>query len=48
MKKVYSKAINFQNVISHEIGESIISSYKRALNILNNELKDTNLELSMG
>ena len=46
MKKVYSKAINFQNVISHEIGESIISSYKRALNILNNELKDTNLELS--
>ena len=46
MKKIYSKAINFQNVISHEIGESIISSYKRALNILNNELKDTNLELS--
>ena len=29
-----------------EIGEDIISSYKRAINILENELKNSNLELS--
>jgi len=44
--KIYKKASTLNNVINKEIGKDIISSYKRASNILDSELKDKQLELS--
>ena len=44
--KIYNKAIVLNKLISKEIGKDIISSYKRASNILSNELKDKSIELN--
>ena len=46
LNKIYKKALAINNVINKEIGKDIISSYKRASNILETELKNTQLELS--
>jgi len=46
MNKIYKKALTLNNLIREEIGEDIISSYKRASSILENELKNSNLVLS--
>ena len=44
--KIYNKAVVLNKFISKEIGKDIISSYKRASNILSNELKDKSMELN--
>jgi len=44
--KIYKKALALNNIINKELGEDIVSSYKRASNILDSELKDKPLELS--
>ncbi|MDA9083129.1 glycine--tRNA ligase subunit beta [Candidatus Pelagibacter sp.] len=46
MNKIYKKASTLNGLINKEIGEDIITSYKRASSILENELKNRNLELS--
>ncbi len=46
LTKIYKKALTLNNVINKKIGEDIVSSYKRAANILENELKDKQIELS--
>jgi glycyl-tRNA synthetase beta chain len=46
INKIYKKASTLNNLIKEEIGEDIISSYKRASNILESELKNSNLVLS--
>ncbi len=43
---VYEKAKSLNKVINKSIGEDIISSYKRAFNILNSEIKNKDKELS--
>ena len=45
--KIYKKSLVFNKLINKEIGINIISSYKRAFNILENELKNKELELSI-
>ena len=45
--KIYKKSFVFNKLINKEIGMNIISSYKRASNILENELKNKELELSI-
>jgi len=44
--KVYKKALTLNKLINKEIGQTIISCYKRASNILDHELKNQELELS--
>jgi len=44
--RIYKKALVLNNIIKKQIGEDIISSYKRASNILYSELKNSDLELS--
>ena len=44
--KVYKKAVILNKLINKEIGQTIISCYKRASNILDHELKNQELELS--
>ena len=44
--KIYSKAVVLNRLISKEIGKDIISSYKRASNILSSELQDKSIELN--
>ena len=44
--KVYKKALILNKLINKEIGQIIISCYKRASNILDHELKNQELELS--
>ena len=44
--KIYRKALALNSIINEEAGEDIVSSYKRASNILDSELKDKRLELS--
>ena len=44
--KIYNKAVVLNKFISKEIGKDIISSYKRASNILSEELKDKSIELN--
>ncbi len=44
--KIYRKAIALNNIINKEVGEDIVSSYKRASNILENEFKNKQFELS--
>ena len=44
--KIYNKANVLNKVILKEVGKNIIFSYKRASNILNDELKNQNLEIS--
>ena len=46
MNKIYKKASTLNGLINKEIGEDIITSYKRAFSILNSELKSEDLELS--
>jgi len=46
INKIYRKSFALNKVINKEIGLDIIASYKRASNILENELKDQDLELS--
>jgi len=44
--EIYKKSFALNKIINKETGIDIISSYKRASNILENELKDQELELS--
>ena len=46
MNKIYKKASTLNGLINKEIGEDIITSYKRASSILESELKNADLELS--
>jgi glycyl-tRNA synthetase beta chain len=46
INKIYKKALTLNNVINKQVGKDIVSSYKRASNIINNELKDNKIELS--
>ena len=46
MNKIYRKALALNSFINKEIGEDIITSYKRASNILDTELKNSDLEIS--
>ena len=46
MNKIYNKASTLNSVINKDIGEDIIANYKRASNILDNELKNSDVELS--
>ena len=44
--KIFNKALILNKLIDKNIGQDIIFSYKRASNILNDEVKKNNLELS--
>ena len=44
--KIYNKALILNKLISKEIGKDIIFSYKRASNIIYNELKNKKIELT--
>ncbi len=44
--KIYKKSIILNKLISKNVGDDLLFSYKRASNILNNELKDKKIELS--
>ena len=46
MNKIYKKASILNNLITEEVGEDIVASYKRASSILESELKNSKLELS--
>ncbi len=46
LTKIYKKSISLNRIINKEIGIKIISSYKRASNILEDELKNKELELA--
>ena len=46
INKIYKKALTLNNLINKQVGKDIFSSYKRAANILDSELKDKQLELS--
>jgi glycyl-tRNA synthetase beta chain len=46
INKIFKKALTLNNMINKEIGREIVSSYKRASNILDSELKDKKIELS--
>ena len=46
INKIYKKASALNNLITKEIGEDIIASYKRASSILESELKNNDLKLS--
>ena len=46
INKIYNKASTLNNLITKEVGEDIVASYKRASSILDSELKNSNLELS--
>ena len=46
INKIYKKSFALNKIINKENGINIISSYKRASNILENELKNQELELS--
>ena len=46
LTKIYKKAFELNKIIGKQIGIDIISSYKRASNILESELKDKNFDLS--
>ena len=46
INKIYKKALTLNNIINKEVGEDIFASYKRASNILESELKNTDFELS--
>jgi glycyl-tRNA synthetase beta chain len=43
---VFEKATSLNKIINKQIGEDIVSSYKRASNILHSEVKDFNSELT--
>ena len=46
MNKVYKKAITLNKLINKETGRSVVSCYKRAANILDQELKNLDFEIS--
>jgi glycyl-tRNA synthetase beta chain len=46
MNKIYKKASTLNNLINDPIGVDIIASYKRAVSILDTELKNSDYELS--
>ncbi len=46
MNKLFKKGLTLNNVIKKQIGEDIVSSYKRAYNIIESELKNESIELS--
>ena len=46
MVKGYNKALILNKLINQEIGQALVTSYKRASNILDQELKNQELELS--
>ena len=46
LNKIYRKASTLDKVINKKIGEDIVASYKRASNILDNELKNSDFELA--
>jgi glycyl-tRNA synthetase beta chain len=46
MNKIYKKALALNNLIHTEMGKDVITSYKRAANIIDSELKNSDLELS--
>jgi len=46
MNKIYKKALTLNNVINKQTGEDVVSSYKRASNILESELKNKDIQLS--
>ena len=46
LNKIYRKASTLDKVINKKIGEDIVASYKRASNILGNELKNSDFELA--
>jgi len=46
MIKVYKKALTLNKLINKDIGQAVISCYKRASNILDQELKNPEFELS--
>jgi len=45
---IYKKSVAFNKSLNTNLGDNIISSYKRASNILENELKDKEYKLSNG
>ncbi len=46
MNKLFKKGLTLNNVIKKQIGEDIVSSYKRAYNIIESEIKNEGIELS--
>ena len=44
---VFEKAKSLNKVINNTVGEDIVSSYKRASNILHSEAKDINNDLGI-
>ena len=46
INKIHKKALTLNDLIGKEIGSDIIASYKRASNILDNELRNGDFELS--
>ena len=44
--KIFKKSITLNKLINKNVGEDVMFSYKRASNILNDELKDKSIELS--
>ena len=44
--KIYNKANILNKLINKEVGKNVISSYKRASNILANELKNNSIEIN--
>ncbi len=46
INKIYKKSLTLNKIINKEIGSNIISSYKRASNILEQELKNNEFEIS--
>jgi len=44
--KIYKKTLTLNKLISKEIGKDVIFSYKRASNIISNELKNNKIELT--
>ncbi len=46
MNRLFKKGLTLNNIIKKQIGEDIVSSYKRAYNIIESELKNEDIELS--
>ena len=46
LNKIYNKSLTLNKLIKKEIGQAVISSYKRAYSILESELKNKESELS--
>ena len=44
--KIYKKTLTLNKLISKEIGKDVMFSYKRASNIISNELKNNNIEIT--